>query len=430
MKNVWTNYGLIPEEVFRALTNAANLDTVIPTIWSPVLEQKYTDLLRLQQFAVMNDELENKPGDEVIINQLNDIGMAVDMEGLPNVPYTGETAMGSETPWNNTDIVETALTTEEVVRLTPTMKFKGVKTTLKALNRSFVNTMQDVTSQLAYSMSSKMEFDAFNALSGGGTRLGKAAPASIVIGDTASLAMAKDAKEAFDVAVKMNPQFYFEGDTIVCLLHPYQARDITDDSDWEELVRRQPALLQNVFKGELFNYMGVRYVKSTMVKFYAGGTITNVASTAMWRLKTGAGAGASKRWWFVDAGGVQRGNIAPRYQITDFGAGPNALTVTPDASDAPYKPKIVAVDYKEGWVEFDKAIGATVAPSAVFSWGSLPVYDMMFIGQRAFSVAYKMRPQLTKEITNYGLFVGIGAVADWDVKKLRTEQIYKTLTVG
>lgn len=430
MKNQWTNYGLLPEEVFRSLTTAVNLDTVIPTIWSPVLEQKYEDLLRLQQFAVMNDELENKPGDEVIINQMNDIGMAVDMEGLPNVPYTGETPMGSETPWNNTDIVETGITTEEVTRLIPTQKFKAVKTTLKALNRSFVNTMQDVTSQLAYSMSSKMEYDSFNSLSSGGTRLGRANPGAVLVGDSATLAMAKDAKEAFDVTVKMNPQFYFEGDTIVCLLHPYQARDITDDSDWEELVRRQPALLQNVFKGELFNYMGVRYVKSTMVKFYAGGALTNVAATGMWNTPTAlVPATASKRWYFQSLG-VQRKYIAPRYQITDFGVGPNALTVTPDATDVPYKPKIVAVNYYDGFVEFDRPIGATAAPQAVFTWGTLPVFDMMFIGQRAFSVAYKMRPQLTKEITNYGLFVGIGSVADWDVKKLRTEQIFKTLTVG
>ncbi len=436
----WKNYGLLSDEQFRAITDTVTLDTVIPTIWSPVLERKYEHLLRLQQFAIMNTELENKPGDEVKINIMSDIGMAVEMD---ETGATGEAAMGSESiqPGSVSDlpyIPETAMTSEIVQTLIPTMKFKAVKMSLKALNRAFVSVMQDVTTKLAYAMASKMEYDCFNALSGtpanpAGTRIGRATPAVVVVGDKMTLTMAKDAKEQFDVTVKMNPEAYFEGDTIVCLLHPYQARDITDDTEWKDLVTHQPNLLKNVFKGELFQYMGVRYVKSTMVKYYAGGVApTNVAATTMWRTEAALGSGTSKRFWFV-ATAAQVKKIVPRYQISDFAlGGVNALTIAVDATDVSKRAKVVAINYRDGYIDFDKPIGGTAPPTATFAYAaggsSVNVYDSMFIGRRAFAVAYKMRPKMAQEDTQYGLFTGFGVLADWDVKRLRNENIFKTLT--
>jgi len=440
----------IAPEIFRGLTDSVNLDSTIPTVWSPVLEKKFEDLLELQQFAVVNTELENAPGDEVIINRMTDIGMAQDMDGSSTIgTIVGDLGLilSPETPWNQATVVETAVATEEVQRLFPTMKFKAVKMSLKALNRSFATVMDGVTDKLSYSMSSRMEFDCTNAISGiptapAGNRFGGsgvATPQQITGAAPMLQSMSLDAMEYLKTATKNNAWAFFPGKTIVCFLNPHQSADIMRDTDWMTLVQNQPGLLPYIFKGELFNFLGVRYVESTMVKFYAGGTKTNVTvAEPMWRTPTQANFTnptvdrATRRWYFVKADHATPAvNIMPLYQFVEFpnGAG-TTLSFTLKAVDLAKYPKVVAINYKDGWVEFDKEIGSTAtnAPTAIFSYGTTSVYDSMWIGARAFAVAWKMRPRLAKEISCYGTQIGFGSVADWDVKKLNDETIWKCLT--
>ena len=417
-------YGLLPEEVMKSLTAVLELDSTIPTIWSPRLEQIYQDILVLSQFGVLNTELLDKPGSEVEINRLNDIGPAVDMDATG---WAGEAAMGSENQWSGDTIVETAFTTEQIAKLIPTMKFKAVKFTQKALIRSFVNVMNDVVTALAHSHALKREMDCFNAISSGSQVVGKAW-GSMAVGDTFNTDLVKDANEIFEVAVKMNSMAYFPGNTTVCILHPHQARDLTDDSTWFDVVKRAAA--EKIFRGELVEWDGVRFIKSTVVKFYAGGSLTNVGGGGEVDMAIATGlSGAQRRWYFSTDGTYanKRTNIQPRYQFTEYGTG-LALNITLDATDA--NAKVINIDYRNGFVEFDVKVGGTNPPTAKFTWGAVPAYESILIGRRAFAIADKQRPRIVREIRNYGLFHGFGASSDYDVKKLNDEQIVRIRTAG
>ena len=67
-------------------------------------------------------------------------------------------------------------------------------------------------------------------------------------------------------------------------------------------------------------------------------------------------------------------------------------------------------------------MGLANAPAAAFTYGAVHGYASPVIGPRAFVIAEKQDPQLVQEITNYGMFVGIGGVSDYDVKMLNPEQ--------
>jgi len=170
----------------------------------------------------------------------------------------------------------------------------------------------------------------------------------------------------------------------------------------------------------------VRFIKSTMCKFYAGGTLTDVTTNNM--TTAGGIAGPQRKWYFSGGGGTKRTNIEPRYQYTETGLGSALSVSTQDAADA--DAKICIIDYRNGYVVFDKPVGTTLPPVNVFSWGTVPGYEAIMLGARAFAVAYKQMPQMAQEVHNYGLNIGIAATADFDVKKLNDEQIVRIWTAG
>jgi len=426
-KGLDKTYGIADPVIMKALTGVTELDSTIPHVWSPRLEQIYLDNIQLTQFAVINTELLNRLGDEVEINRLNDIGPAVDMEATGP---TGEAAINPETPWDNSTVVETAFTTEQICLLTPTMKFKAVRFTKKALNRSFVNVMGDATMALGHALALKREQDCFQALSsatqvvsadtGGSTAWTALTSTEVITTD-----IIRDAKEIFDVNVKLSSFAYFPGGTCVCLIHPHQFRDLTDDTKWFDVVKRNAE--EKIFRGEMTEWDGVRFVKSTIVKFYAIGAATNQALADMATLADVAAP--QKRWYFSTDGTYanRKQYILPRYQVVEVGAG-NLIDITLDTTDA--NAKVTVINYREGWVEFDIAVGGTAVPQAVFSYGVGAGYEALLIGKRAFAIAEKARPEITKEVRNYQLFIGIGATVDYDVKLLNNEQVVKIRTAG
>lgn len=405
------------EAELKSLTDNVALEATIPIIWSRKLERNYNRLNKMAQFAVVNDELYGRDGDTVKISKMTDIGPAEDLE---KTGPAGQAARGAETRWNNTtDGVETAFETELLVELQPTVKFKAVKFTKKAMMNSFVGRMNDATEGLAYAFDAKMDMDCFECLNVSETIVGQTDwallnPATDLFGT----AFVAQAKLKYDINVEMNEFAYYAGGTVVCLIHPYQAYHLQQDVDWFDVVKRNAA--QAIFKGELTEWQNIRFVKSTGVPFYAGGALTDIA-VAQDMVPVDGATTPNRTWRFSTTGmfADRQNCIAPRYQTG--GVIGEDVNVTIDPSDA--GAKITMIDHHNGIVKFDVKVGGTVAPVATFSYGSVFGYSSPVIGPRAFAIARKQDPQLVQEITNYGLFVGIGGVSSYDAKLLNPEQV-------
>jgi len=404
------------EAELKALTTTVTLDATIPIIWSPQLEKNYNRIVKMPQFAVMNDELYGRPGDTVKISKMTDIGPAEDLE---RTGPAGQAARGAETRWNNTtDGIETAFESKELIELIPTMKFKAVKFTKKAMSRSFVGRMSDATEGLAYAFQLKMDMDCFECLNVSDHIVGQNSwvalnPAT----DLFSTDYAMQAKLRYEIETEINDWAFFQGETLVCLIHPYQAYHLQKDVDWFDVVKRNAA--PAIFRGELVEWAGLRFVKSTGVPFYAGGALTNIATQDMVPYD---GATTPNDTWLFSRNGTyaQRQKcIVPRYQSA--GGPATDILITLDPSDA--GAKITLIDHHNGIVKFDVPVGGTVAPTAAFAYGVSYGYSSPVIGPRAFVIARKQDPQLVQEITNYGMFVGIGGCSDYDVKLLNPEQV-------
>jgi N4-gp56 family major capsid protein len=405
------------EAELKALTTTVTLEATIPTIWSPRLEKNYERIVKMPQFAIQNTELLGRPGDEVIISKMTDIGPAEDLE---KTGPAGQTARGAETRWNNTTAgIETAFESKELVKLIPTVKFKAVKFTRKAMNRSFVGRMSDATEGLAYSFQLKMDMDCFESLDTAASAIvGPASWAALLVGDLFDTDKVMQAKLRYDIQVEINEWAYFPAETLVCLIHPYQAYHLQKDVDWFDVVKRNAA--RAIFKGELVEWSGIRFVKSTGVPYYAGGALTNVAGAQ--DMVPIDGATVPNDTWMFSTDGTyanRTGFIAPRYQTA--GGPATDLTITLDPSDA--EAKITMIDHHNGIVKFDITVGGTNPPTASFAYGSVHGYSSPVIGPRAFAIAWKERPRMTQEITNYGMFVGIGGTSDYDVQLLNQEQV-------
>jgi N4-gp56 family major capsid protein len=437
-KGMSKTYGLVDPALLKSLTTIAELDSTIPHVWSPRVEQTYLDNIILTQFAVINTELLNRPGDEVEINRLNDIGPAVDME---DTGPTGEASINPEQPWDNSTVVETAFTTEQLCVLKPGMKFKAVRFTKKALNRSFVNVMGDATMALGHSLALKREQDCFQALSAGTQVVtansgGNTAWTALTASEFITTDVIRDAKEIFDVNVKLSSFAYFPGGTCVCLIHPHQFRDLTDDTKWFDVVKRNAE--EKIFRGEMTEWDGVRFVKSTVVKFYVIGATSDVSVAEDMATLDDIDPAANpvKRWYFATIDGTfanRKKYIVPRYQAIEVGGSLELLTIALDGSDL--TAKVTVINYRDGWVEFDTAVGASSPPRATFSHSTDQVashagYEALLIGKRSFAIAEKARPEISKELRNYQLFIGIGATVDYAVRLLNNEQVIKIRTAG
>jgi len=407
----------INEAQLKSLTDVAAMTATIPTIWSSKLEKNYQRIVKMPQFAVQNTELLGRSGDKVKISKMSDIGPAEDLE---KTGPAGQSARGAETTWNNTTTgIETAFASRLLVELEPTMKFKAVKFTRKEMLLSFAGRMSDATEGLAYAFQLKMDMDCFEALSTAAPGIiGPADWTTLVAGDVFSTDIIRQAKLRYNLQVELNEWAYFAGGTCVCLISPYQKYHLTQDVDWFDVVKRNSA--EAIFKGELVEWDGVRFVESTGVPYYAGGTLTEI-TTAQDMVPFDGTTTPNREWLFSTDGSYanRTGFIAPRYQ-TDI-TGDQGILIDPDTSDA--DAKITLLDYHNGIVKFDVEVGGTVEPTAVFSYGSVHGYSSPIIGPRAFSIAWKERPRLATEMTNYQLFIGVGGTSSYDVKMLNPEQV-------
>lgn len=407
----------IEEAELKALTTTVTLDATIPTIWSPRLEKNYRRIVKMPQFAVQNTELLGRSGDEVIISKMTDIGPAEDLE---KTGPAGQAARGAETRWDNTTSgIETAFESKELVKLTPTVKFKAVKFSRKAMNRSFVGRMSDASEGLAYAHQLKMDMDCFEALDTAASGIiGPPDWATLVLGDLFDTDKVMQAKLRYDIQVEINDWAYFPAETLVCLIHPYQGYHLQQDVDWFDVVKRNSA--KAIFKGELVEWSGIRFVKSTGVPYYSGGSLTSLGA-AQDMVPLDGTTTPNDTWLFSTDGTYPNriGFIAPRYQTVPIAAQDLIITIDPSDIGA----KITMIDHHNGIVKFDVEVGGTNAPTADFAYGSVHGYSSPVIGPRAFAIAWKEYPRMAQEISNYGLFIGIGGTADFDVQLLNQEQV-------
>lgn len=400
----------------KSLTTTVTLDATIPTLWSPRLEKNYRRIVKMPQFAVQNTELLGRSGDKVKISKMSDIGPAEDLE---KTGPAGQAARGAETRWNNTTTgIETAFESRLLVELEPTMKFKAVKFTRKAMLESFAGRMSDAIEGLSYAFQLKMDQDCFEALDTAAPGIiGPTNWTTITTADLFSTELVMQAKLRYDLQVEINEWAYFPEETLVCLISPYQAYHLMQDVDWFDVVKRNAA--KAIFKGELVEWMGIRFVKSTGVPYYAGGSITDITAQDMVPID---GVAAANDTWMFSLDGTypnRQGYIAPRWQTVV--SGDNNVDIAIDASDA--GAKITMVDYHNGIVKFDVEVGGTVAPIADFAYGSVHGYSSPVIGPRAYTIAWKEYPYITTEFSNYKMFIGVGGGSSYDVQMLNPEQV-------
>lgn len=415
----------VEDAVLKSITEMADLTATIPTIWNPQLERYYRRLVKMEQFAVVNTDLYNKPGDKVKISRMAQLGAAEDLE---KTGPAGETARGAEVRWNNTtNGIEVAFTTFELVEFQPTYKFKAVKFSKKALQMSFAGRMSDATEGLAYAFALKDDMDAFEALTAstniiwgdGSTSAGTswATLATTNIHDLLNTDAAAAARVVYDNNTEMNEFAYFPGNTLVCLIHPLQKYSLVRDVNWFDVVKRNSA--DAIFKNELVEWQGIRFVQSTGVPFFAAGTLTAVTPAQNMARADATLTGAKTTWYFSTDGTYanRKGYIAPRYQTAGAGT---EIDITLHATDD--GAKVTYINYVTGTVKFDVPVGGTAAPTATFTYGQYAGFCSPLIGPRAFAKAKKSDPVLKQELTNYGMFIGIGGDAAWDTQLLNPEQ--------
>jgi len=411
----------IDDASFKAITNTTTMADTIPTIWSPELEKNYRQLVFMEQFGVVDTRLVGTAGNKIKINKMSYIGPAEDLE---KVGPAGKAAFGAETRWDLTNKTRfTAFSANELVELNPTWKFKAVMFTMKELEESFAGNMQDAVEGLGYSFKLKMDMDCHAAINSSTNIVGKTTWASLVVGDLFDTLGAQTAKLRFDLQVRRQPWAYYEGGTVACLIHPYQAFHLQQDVDWFDVVKRNSATA--IFKDELVEWAGIRFVRDEGVPFFAGGALAHIAFGAPQDMIPVDGSTTpNDTWLFTNDGTTRQACIAPRYQTVGMPGPTEQLTVNLDPTtdgDA----QIQMIDHHNGMVKFDVPVGASVAPTASFSYGTVYGYSSPIIGPRAFCIAKKFDPRIKQELYNFDMFVGIGGVSAFDVKMLNPEQIVR-----
>lgn len=107
---------------------------------------------------------------------------------------------------------------------------------------------------------------------------GKTAAGDLVAGDGLTAQTVKDAVEALanNNAPKIEGQYYF------CIATPHQLRQLRDDSDWISAHTYQN--VDNIYKGEVGMYEGVRFIETTQMPSYTDSqaSVKFGASVACW----------------------------------------------------------------------------------------------------------------------------------------------------
>jgi len=223
-----------------ATTYTGNLTKSIRDVYSKEIIYAAQPLLRFAQFAKRRDDLTQQPGGTIRFTKFNSLTRGGKLS--ENVPL-------SEKQMSDTEV---SLTVDEYGNATSVSE--------KALRQSMHNILDEQAKLLGVDMALVLD-SAIRDTALSTTNVvypnGKSAAGDLVTGDVFSTEQIKDAVEQLgtNLAPKINGEYY------VCIAHNHQLRQLRDDTDWIEVHKYTSP--ENMWKGEVGMYEGVRFIETT-----------------------------------------------------------------------------------------------------------------------------------------------------------------------
>ena len=219
-----------------------NIPGSIRAVYSREIIRNAQPKLRFAQFAKKKTDLQTTPGSSIKFTKYG------------NIQKGGKLTEG-------VNIDEKAMSNSEINVFVEEYG-NAVKISEKAIQLSVHDELREASIALANDMALVLDdaiketaLQTTNQLYGGG----KTSASSLVVGDGLNTATIKDAVEALSSnnAPKIDGQYY------ICIAHPHQLRQIRDDNNW--INAHQYVNVDNIYRGEVGMYEGVRFVETTQM---------------------------------------------------------------------------------------------------------------------------------------------------------------------
>lgn len=223
-------------------TTTVNIPKSIRAVYSKEIIRQARPKLRFSQFAKKRTELNTTPGGAIKFTKYSSIAKGGKLTEGVNI---------DEKAMSNSEIY---ITVEEYGN--------AVKISEKAIQLSIHNELQEASIALAVDMAEVLDTElrdaaltTTNQVYGGG----KTTAGALVAGDGFTTQTIKDFVEALETnnAPKIDGQFY------ICIAHPHQLRQLRDDVNW--INAHSYVGIDNVYRGEVGMYEGVRFVSTTQM---------------------------------------------------------------------------------------------------------------------------------------------------------------------
>ena len=225
-----------------AETLTVNIPQALRDVYSREIIHAAQPRMRFSQFAKKRTDLSVNPGGTVKFTKFNSItkgGRLV--EGVP----ISNKVMGT---------TEIGLTVDEFGN--------GIQVSEKSIQLSMIDVLNEGVQLLANDCAQVLDLElrdaalaTTNSIYGGGRTSG----ATLTVADKFTTSMIKDAVEALTT----NNAYRFDGEYFICIAHPHQLRQLRDDPSWIQV--HQYNGVENVYRGEVGMYEGVRFVETTQM---------------------------------------------------------------------------------------------------------------------------------------------------------------------
>lgn len=221
-------------------TTTSNIPASIRAVYSREIIRVATPTLRFAQFAKIRRDLQTEPGSSIKFTK-----------------YATVSRGGKLTEGVKMD--EKSLSNSEI-SISVTEYGNAISVSEKALLMSQDDQLGEASIALATDMSLVLDealrdtaLSTTNHFYGGG----KTSAGSLVAGDGFTAATVKDIVEALSTAntPKIAGQYY------ITIAHPHQLRQLRDDPDW--VAAHSYVGVDNIYRGEVGMYEGMRFVDST-----------------------------------------------------------------------------------------------------------------------------------------------------------------------
>jgi N4-gp56 family major capsid protein len=244
-----------------ANTLSADIPQAIRDVFSQEIIYAAKPKMRFAQFAKFRQDLTQNAGGTVKFTKFNSIAKGGKLTEGVNI---SEKAMGTS---------EISISIDEYGN--------AIKVSELALKKSMFDVLQEASLLLGHDCSQVLDeslrdaaLSTTNIIYGNG----KAAAADLVAGDGLKTTTIMDVVEALST----NNAPRFEGQYYICIAHPHQLRQLREDPNWIETHKYNG--VDQIYKGEVGMYEGVRFVETTQMP-------ANAAADSAAAYGTAAGVG-------------------------------------------------------------------------------------------------------------------------------------------